>query len=190
MTAPAMHVTELRSTWLRASLSSVESRGHLPRYLTFLRPEQRDSVFGSFSDPWVPMDVAAAHYAACEQLGLTDSELFEIGHAITTSIHRSYGVLAIHLVRSAGATPWHVLKEGMPRLWKRIWRGGMLSVVADGPKDARVDVIGWPLMRFRYCRRTTRGVGQALCEMFSQRVYSHEIPQRRPDVLSYRFTWV
>ena len=183
-------VTALRSTWLRASLASVESRGLKDRYLTLLPPDQRERVLGSFADAWIAIDIAIAHYDACERLALPDTDLFEIGHSITSSIHRSYGALALHLVRSSGATPWHVLEEGMPRLWKRIWRGGEIAVVHTGRKDARVDLIGWPLSRFRYCRKTTRGVGQALCEMFSNRVYTHEMPQRRPEVLSYRFAWV
>jgi hypothetical protein len=187
---PAHPVTELRSSWLRSSLSTLELRGHLPRYQALATPEERELVFGSIVEPWIPIEHALVHYSVCERLELGDAELFDIGHSIARMIHRSYGALAVHLVKSAGATPWHVLEDGMPLLWKRIWRGGHLVISRTGPKDARVDVNGWPLAKLKYCRRTMRGVGQALCEMFSQRVYSHEVPQRRGDVASYRFTWV
>ncbi len=183
-------VTEIRSTWLRASLVTLEARGHLSAYTKYRQAAGTPALDDALLEPWLPIEAAISHYAACEALGLSDEDLFAIGYSLTSLVHRSYFSLALHLVKTAGATPWHVLETGLPQLWKRIWRGGGLAVVPTGPKDARVDLFGWPLSRFRYCRRTTRGVGQVLCEIFAQKVYSHEVPLRNPDTLSYTFYWV
>jgi hypothetical protein len=44
------------------------------------------------------------------------------------------------------------------RLWDRVWRGGAVAISRTGPKDAVLEIVGWPCVRFPYVRVAFRGV--------------------------------
>jgi hypothetical protein len=136
------------------------------------------------------MDVARAHYLACDSLGLTTADLLEIGMAATRRANATTLQFAVRLAQGAGVNPWTILAQ-TPKMWDRTCKGGAVAVAKLGPKEARVEVVGYPLAGIPYNRVTFRGIVLAIVELFCQKAYIKEIP-RLCDArcLGLRLSWV
>jgi hypothetical protein len=182
-------VTEFRSAWLHSSLRSLRAHGLFDRYVAFLPPTHRDIVLGSAIGVWLPSDVAVAHYAACEQLKLDAATQIAIGAEVAQRVHNTILSIAVKLAHEAGATPWTVLGQ-FGRLWEHIWVGGAVGVFKLGPKEARLEVVGWQCAKFTYCKNGILGVTQGLIQLFCRKVYVREVPRLcTATSLGYRIAW-
>ena len=76
--------------------------------------------------------------------------------------------------RGAGATPW-VGFGHVPRLYERLFDGGACGVVKVGPKDARMELVGNPVVRYAYFRNAMRGVWHVALELFCAKGYVNEV---------------
>ncbi len=182
-------VRSFRSTWLVSSIAALRERGLIERYLGFLPEKHHQSVLASVAGIWLPIEVALAHYDACESLHLPPEEVIAIGRQVTELVHKTSYSLAIRLVKEAGVTPWACLSI-QKRLWQRVWEGGDVAVFKLGPKEARVEVAGWPCSRVPYCRRALRGLLVGQTELFCKKAYATEITHLcTPTTLGYRVAW-
>lgn len=159
MAPPAVvgRVTQVRSTLLQSSLNSLRTHGLYERYLTVLDPAYREIVLGSLAPEWLPLDVAEAHYGACDALQLTPEEMQRIGEDVGDRIQGTFLGTVVKRARSFGLTPWVLLNQ-FERLWGRLMLGGGVGVYKTAPKDARVEVHHLPLARFAYFRTGFCGV--------------------------------
>jgi hypothetical protein len=190
---PAEHrvATHFRSTWLTSSVATLRERGLFEAYTRFLPASERDAVMAAVAGVWLPMSTAMAHYGACERLELPTNELLSLGG---TAIRRAQTTNLAFVARMAtsvgGATPWTVLGHS-PRFWNATCTGGGVAVWELGPKEARIEMVGFPLARYRYIRVTMRGIVQAVVELFCTKVYAREIAEDSNDnVLAFRVSWV
>jgi hypothetical protein len=182
-------VTEFRSAWLHSSIRSLRTHGLYARYADLLPAQHRDTVLGSPIGVWLPVDIALAHYSACERLGLDAPKQIALGAEVAARVHSTILSIAVKLAHEAGATPWTVLAQ-FGRLWGHIWVGGAVGVHKLGPKEARLEVVGWPLAKFDYCRNGIAGVTQGLIQLFCSKVYVREVPRLcTPTSLGYRIAW-
>jgi hypothetical protein len=138
---------------------------------------------------WLPIDVALAHYATCDRLELPASEAVAIGFEVTKHLRQTYLQTIVRLASGAGATPWTIL-ERAGLIWGRNWEGSGISVIRRGPKDARLEVAGWPVARSTYCRIAFRGILAATTDIFAVKAYVKEIPSLCTDMtLGYTVAW-
>jgi hypothetical protein len=94
------------------------------------------------------------------------------------------------LAQGAGATPWTVLAQ-TPRLWSATCDGGAVAVAKLGPKEARVEIVGYPLAALHYNRVTMRGIVASLIQLLCTKVYMHELPKLcDARCLGMRASWV
>jgi hypothetical protein len=163
--------TAFRTTWLASSLSALRERDLMDRYFQHLPGHLHASITGSVAGQWAPLELAEAHYAACDQLDLPDSELAAIGASVTRRVHGSVLSTAVKLAKQSGVTPWAAFSQ-FERLWSRVFDGGGVCVYQLGPKDSLVEVVGWPLARFRYVQHSMPAVVQATIELFCRRAFS------------------
>ena len=181
--------THFRSTWLTSSLRVFREWNLIDRYLEVLPIGYREGVLGSLAGAWLPIDIAMAHYAACDTLGLTLTEQIAVGRAVTAVAHRTSYSFALRLAKEAGVTPWACLAI-QKRLWHQVWRGGDVATFKTGPKEARVEIIGWPCAEFAYTRRAMLGVLLGQTELFCKKAYAQEIPALCTRTsLGYRVAW-
>lgn len=181
--------TEFRSTWLSSSVRALRERDLWDRYLQHLAPEHRETVELHVAGTWLPIEVAHAHYTACDRLGLGASELDEIGREVSDRLHATILGVVVRAAKSAGATPWTVL-ERTPRLWRRIWVGGDIALYRLGPKEARLEAYAFPLARYQYIQHGFRGVLCALVEMFCRTAYVRQLgPRCTSERLVYQISW-
>jgi hypothetical protein len=182
-------VTEFRSAWLHSSLRSLRTHGLFERYVALLPARHRDWVLESPIGVWLPSEVAVVHYAACEKLELDTPTQIAIGAEVAQQVHNTILSIAVKLPHQAGATPWTVLGQ-FGRLWAHIWVGGGVGVFNLGPKEARLEVVGWPCSRFAYCKNGILGVTEGLIQLFCSKVYVREVPKLcTSSSLGYRVAW-
>jgi hypothetical protein len=181
--------TEFKSTWLRASLDALRDHRHFERYVTLLPREHHEAVLQSVAAMWLPMSVAMAHYAACEALGLSTTEQMAMGKVVFKRLERTIFSFAFHAAREVGVTPWSTLKA-IPAALTREMRGGASAIYKVGPKDARIEIIGFPCCCFAYCRAALRGMAVGLCELVCKKAFAHEVRELCSDTrVAYRVAW-
>jgi hypothetical protein len=155
-------VTEIRSTILASSIGTLRSRGHFDAYLERLDPAFRDAILGPSRPAWLPIDVAIAHYDACDRLELSVEEMQLIGWSVGARIETTFLNALAKGAQALGVTPWKLLGN-FQRLWARVLQNGSVGVMKTGPKDGIVEVRGVPLARFQYFRIGFAGVvGRAI----------------------------
>ena len=150
------HATHVRSTLLQTSLRMVKLHGNYERWLAHVDPLHRDTIVESVAPSWLPIEVGLAHYQACDQLALSDTELDRIGQSVGAQLQSTLLSVAANVVRSAGATP-EVVASCFGRLWPRLCQGGSLQLSKQGPKDLTIDLRAAVLSRSRYFRCTFVG---------------------------------
>lgn len=167
--------TSFRSTWLSSSLRALRERHLLDGYLAHLPKQHHEIVLSTVVGVWLPIEIAIAHYAACDALALEPTEIIEIGREATNHVHGTLLATFVRLAKGAGVTPWTVMVR-LQELWNRVWVGGGVSVTKLGPKEARLEIVGWPCASSPYCRIAVRGVITAVTDLFCNRSYAREIP--------------
>jgi hypothetical protein len=150
-------VTSVRSTLIQSSLESLRKHGHFDRYLTLVDPRFRERIVETIAPEWLEMELAVAHYTACDALFLQHDELIEIGEAVGDHIQGTFVSMIVRRARVLGLTPWVPLGQ-VQRLWDRLMRGGGVSLVRTGPNEARIEVCLLPLAQFTYFRTGFCGV--------------------------------
>ncbi len=181
--------TKFRSTWLSSSLRSLRERGLLDRYLGYLPAQHHEAVMTTVAGVWLPTEVATAHYEACDRLGLSEEAQLAIGAEVGAHAQGTVLGTAVRLARDVGVTPWTIVSR-FPQVWSRVWVGGGVAVYKLGPKEARLEIAGWPCARIPYLRTAMRGVTGGLIEMFCRKAFVTAIPKLCDDrTLAYRFSW-
>ncbi len=186
-------VTQFRSTLLTSSLKSIRDRGHGERYLALLPERHHDAVRACIAGVWLPLDLGLAHYDACEALGLSSQEQMAIGQEVGMRIQGTFLGTMLKLAKGAGVTPWLCLGQ-YQRLWDRLMVGGGVTVTKLGPKEARLECVGFPFARIPYFRTAFRGVNISSCELFCTKAYAEEISRLSAPMahgsVGYRLSWV
>jgi hypothetical protein len=183
--------THVRSTLLLSSLQSLRSRGLFERYASGVDPIHRPAILDAVAGVWLPMDVGVAHYRACDALGLSSDEQAGMGRDVNLRVQGSVlGVLA-RTARDAGVTPWIVIGS-LGRLWLRMFDGGGgVEAHKTGPKDARVELVGLPLLGIGYFRHAFRGVFEGGLEPICQRAFIREESDEGTETSAvFRVQWV
>lgn len=181
---PASHV---RSTLVLSSVQSLRAKGLFERYESLLDPAMRETIQSLIAGVWLPMETGLKHYRACEAMGIPFADQVTIGHEVGNRIQSSILGLLLKGAKGVGATPWTGLGY-LDRLWERVFSGGGgVGLTRLGPKEARVEIAGLPLLAVPYFRHAFRGTMSAGLELFCARVYVQEITRSgRPDALPGR----
>jgi hypothetical protein len=140
---------------------------------------------------WLPIEVALAHYRACDALDLPVDEQLEMGGEVVRSLQKTFIGMALKAASSgAGITPIVGLRK-FATVFSRSFKGGGVCIVRLGPKDVRVEFVGLPVASVRYFRIGYRGFIQAGCEFFARRVVVAELGKYLSGTtVAYRIAWV
>jgi hypothetical protein len=141
-------------------VASLRQRGHFERWLALVDPLHRATIVESLAPSWMPIEVAIAHYAACEALDLSHAEQVAMGGAVGDRIQGSFLTTLMKSARAAGYNPLVLLSQ-FDRLYARLYQGGSVQLTQTGPKDAEVEVRGMQTTRFPYFRIAFTGVVRA-----------------------------
>jgi hypothetical protein len=182
--------THFRSTWLTSSIATLRERGHFDRYASILDPEHKDKLLNAVPGQWFPMATARAHYGACDGLGLSNDEMLELGKIATRKANATTIAFVLRLAKGAGVTPWTIIAQLQRIFTSTCMGGGGAAVWKLGPKEARAEIVGFPLAELRYNRVTMRGILEAILERFCTKVYVVELPKLcSKRELGFRLSW-
>jgi hypothetical protein len=185
----ATRTTHVRGSWICSSQRSLREQGVLERYFSLMSADDRAKLTAPPAGEWLPIEIAMAHYTACDKLELSVSQIIEMGRSATNYSNAPVMNVTAKLATGAGATPW-IIFEQVQRFWDRVWMGGAVGVTKLGPKELRVELVGWPMSGFRYTRVAMRGVIVGTCELFCSKCYAQEIENLcTPLTLGYRVAW-
>jgi hypothetical protein len=157
-------VSAVRSTLIQSSLASLRNRGHYDRYLKLVDPHLRERIVETIAPEWLDMDVARAHYEACEALALGQEEVLEIGEGVGERIQGTFIATSVRRTRVLGLTPWEPLAQ-QQRLWDRLMTGGGIGLVRTAPNEARVELCLLPLAQYAFFRGSFSGTISAAIKL-------------------------
>jgi len=160
----------------------------MDRYRALLAPSHCGAIGAVVAGVWLPMDVAVAHYDACERLDLTLEQQLQIGAAVSDRVHGSF-LMLLRAARKVGATPWTALAK-TAQMYDRLFQGGGgVGVRKLGPKEARLDLVGVPALDVPYFRHALRGVVESGASLFCTRCYVRELRRPAEAAASLRISW-
>jgi hypothetical protein len=163
-------VTRVRSTLITSSLRALDERNLLERYFSLLAKEHAGEIRGAIAGVWLPVDVAVAHYQACDALGMTTSEQLEMGRRVGGKIQGTLLGTLVTVAKQAGVSPWTFL-ERFDRFYERLTIGGGIAVSRLADKDALIVIYKVPLFETTYFATAWRGVIQGICDLFCTKAY-------------------
>jgi hypothetical protein len=181
------NTTQFRSTWIVQSLGSLRSSGHFERYLTELR-EYKEEILSCVAAAWLPIEVARAHYRACDALGLSAEEQAAIAQGSGAQIRKAWHASLISAAEKAGASPWTVLPV-LHRAWRRGANGGAAAVYRLGPNMARIEYRGCELFDIPYFRQAVLIVNIALLEHCCDKLEASVLAQSAHGQCAYQMQW-
>ncbi|HEY1694100.1 MAG TPA: hypothetical protein VGG39_18155 [Polyangiaceae bacterium] len=180
-------VARVRSTMVISSLRGLRERGLLDAYRVRLPEAFHEPILGAVVGAWLGLDVATAHYSACDALGLTVPEQVSMGASVGDAINGTFLGTVVRMARGAGVTPWLVLKQ-YARLWDRIFDGGDVEIDKLGPKEALIQMHGLSLFSIPYIRVAMRGMHQTGFMLFCNKCYMTDLASG-PTKHAYRAAW-
>jgi hypothetical protein len=179
-------ITEVRGTLLSSSLLVLREKKLFDRYLAKLAREHHDTILGMVAGCWLPVDVAVAHYTACDALGLDSATIASFGSSVGARIHLS---VMRTLTRLTPGQAWTGLSL-FERLWTRVFIGGGAAIYRVGPKDARIEVTGQPLTHIPYFCHSLSGVVEVCFSLFTHKVMIKPGPRPSAGGVVLRAAWV
>lgn len=183
-------VTRVRSGLICSSMVGLRMQGHFDRYYEMLPPEHRARILELTAAEWVEPELATVHYEACEALGMPVEEQVANGMHVAQRLQQGFLSVMLRGAIEAGVTPWSVLVR-YQRLWERYFDGSAIEVRKRGPKEARAELVGFPLARIEYIRNGVAGVVRGVTELVARRVYVNRVEAAcTPTSLVYTLSWV
>lgn len=182
---PLRHV---RSTLLCSSVTEIRKHGLFDAYVNGLPRAAVDVLVHGVAATWLPVEIAEAHYAACDRLGINADEAIRFGATSADRVQHSFLKTLLLVARGAGATPLLAFAR-CPRLWGRHFEGGNVTVTRAGQKDVTVDIRDFSLARSSFFRHAFRGGNEAALRLFASTVVVRELGSS-PTSLLLRMSWV
>jgi hypothetical protein len=175
---------------ITASLVAIRQMGWEERYYEALPRDRHDDLRSLVAGSWSSIELATAHYTACDRMGLTPAEMIKIGEDVSQRTQKSFVATLARASIEAGASPW-ILFGTARRVWDRIFDGCDIAVYKVGPKEAYVEVVNCPLLALPYFRAAFRAYFRAVVALLSKVVYTNEMTAYSTDSDAvFRFSWV
>jgi hypothetical protein len=184
---PLQHV---RSTLLMSSYSTLRELGRSDAYLAKLPSRFHATILEGVAGTWVPVEVALAHYNACDMLGLSSEDQIAMGRRVGDRIQGTLLGTVVRMAKEAGVTPLTVLPHWQ-RFWNRACDGGGLYANKLGPKEVEMGMRAVILADCSYFRVAVRGLMQGLLDLFCRKSYvrEHKPEKRKPGTGTFRIQW-
>jgi hypothetical protein len=190
-TEPVARVSSVRSTLLQGSLQAIREFGLYERWSAQLGEAERALIVDSIAPTWLPIEVALAHYEACDRMGVDEAQQAQIGAAVGARVQGTLLGTAGKLARNVGVTP-DVAARCFSPLWARLFQGGSLQIEQAGPKDLMLEFRQSVLPRCPYYRGTLCGNVRSSAQLLGVKVaYSKQLAyDAGKDRLQIKLSWV
>jgi hypothetical protein len=183
-------VTAVKSGLLQASLAQLKAKGVYEGYSALVHPSIPEQILNSLAMSWLPLEVALAHYRACEGLMLSAEKAAEVAAGVGDRVQETTLVGAARKTGESGAKVEPDLRA-LHRMWARLYQGGSIQVARPGPKQLLVQHRGLVLTQFRYFRQGLVGVSRAQFEAVGVHIITLRVESYSPsrDELNVFISW-
>jgi hypothetical protein len=181
-------VVRARSTLVNTSLLALSEEGLAPAYWARLPERHHQGMASLVPGGWAPIELVAAHYGACQALGLGHAQMDALFKRTHERVSGTILGTVCALAKAAGASPWLAIKR-YAGAWDRLFVGGGVGVWKLGPKEARLEARGLAILDIPYFARSVRGLHQRALDLFSTRAFVHPLAAA-PGALAYHVSWV
>ncbi|MEY4508816.1 MAG: hypothetical protein RLZZ450_938 [Pseudomonadota bacterium] len=184
-------VTAVRNVILQASLSQLRERGHFERYAKLIAPATLEQLIAmSIAPGWIPIELALAHYEACDSLMLTREQFAEMGSAVGERVQGTVLISSAKKSREAEFDPWSA-NAPLNRMWARLYQGGTVQVTKVGPHAKLLEQRGFQLSRYHYYRQGQAAALRAIQSAIGARNVETKVDSYSParDELVIRVSW-
>jgi len=175
-----------RSTWILSSLESLRLGGYWERYLDEL-VDHREQILSCVAGAWLPMNVARAHYRACDRLRLSNQEITGLGASEGGPVRLAWRSAFVALAGRAVSVP-EALRQ-VHRMWHRSADGGAAAVYLLDKCHARVEYVGCELFEITFFRLAVRAALVRLLAPLGIRTAVRELPQPAGDECHFAVRW-
>jgi hypothetical protein len=182
-------VTHMRSTLVQMSLAGLRERGHFELWRERLEPAVRAEILESVGPQWLTVDLAFAHYTACDSLGLAQQEIEALGGMAGERMRNTFLGNILRMGNQIGITPFTPVPH-VARAWPRGFQGGSLQVAKLGPKDCEFEVRGLSLGRIPYFREAYVGLLREAVRLFGARKSYAKVTRHLSDNFAIMVSWV
>lgn len=185
-------VSQVRGILLVKSLENLRSAGLFERYARGLAPSTLEELTYVLAASWVPVDLAMAHYRACDEMRLAESEIEQLGARMGDSYGQSVAGALVKAARMAGVdSAWTALRQ-IDRVWDRMYQGGTTVLLQTGPKDLVLEHTGLPLAESPYFRTALRSYWLYFGRLGSRTAYMKFTRPRKPHphTVALEGSWV
>lgn len=193
-------VTAVKNALLQASLAQLKATGLYERYSALVAPGIPEQILNGLAMSWVPIELAVAHYSACESMMLATGQVSEVAAGVGEKLQGTSLVAAPKKARESTATSPAANSSGttstanlgtLYRVWARHYHGGSVQIVRLGPSQMLIQQRGFVITQFRYFRQGLLAVTRAQFEAIGLHVTSIKIDSYSPsrDELSIYIAW-
>ncbi len=192
VSAHGPYVTHMRGTLLVNSVEHLRQLGVYERYLELLEASARDHVAYAIAASWIPIEIALAHYQACDALKLGERDCQTLGSMMAQRIADTFLGTVLRVTRRAGVESFWSLMSQNSRIWDRMYLGGGVTVIQTGPKDVIVENHGLPLVTSRHWRFAYEAYWKALGAIFTKVAFVKAVHPREahPHRIALAGSWV
>jgi hypothetical protein len=169
----------------------LKRHGNYERWLSLVHPRYRDIIVESIAPSWLPVEVALAHYRACDALELSPRDMLDVGLGVGERLQGTLIQVAVRMARTGGATP-ALGVICVQRIWPRLFIGGSFQAELVGPKDLRLEVRSTVLTGSSYFRGSMPGNLLAAMRVLELRApHVKQLPyDAQRDVYRVLMSWV
>jgi hypothetical protein len=159
----------VRNTLIQASLGELREAGYYDRYAEHVPVDILRELTSNLAPSWVPIELANAHYAACDAMRLTEDELRRVGEAVGLRVRQTSIIVAGKKDENARVDAFAIVGH-LHRVWKRVYQGGSVQITKIGPATQLIELRGFSLNRHHYFRFATRAASVGIYEALGVRI--------------------
>jgi hypothetical protein len=145
-------LTAVRRMLIHSSLAELQTLGVYDDYCSLMDPETLTGIKGMIGPGWIPADLAIKHYDACEQLGLSDEQVQNLGARSGENIGSALMVAGAQLPElKTEQSTWSMI-TAFSRMGPRMYEGSSAQYVKLSPHELQIEYVGNPLFSTSYYR--------------------------------------
>jgi hypothetical protein len=181
-------VTQVKNLLIQFSLDQLRDGGHYDAYSKLVAPDVLQDLLARLAPGWLPVELAVAHYEACDKLGLDAEQLDRVGRLVGDRIQDATLVSAAKRARERDFDIWSAMSQ-IHRTWSRLYQGGSVQFVKIGPKDLLLEERGYPMNRCQYFRRGHLGSLAARFAALGTELTRREVLEVEADDVVIHLGW-
>jgi hypothetical protein len=184
-------VTAVRNVLLQTSLNELQENGHYERYVQLIAPEKLEQLQTFLAPGWVPIEIADAHYAACNGLDLSSAQSGRLGARIGNRLQQTLFVSNAKGARDPDFDLWKVT-PGLYRMWARLYQGGSVQLTRLGEHETLIGQLGFTLNRYEYYRQAQMRAIAAAYASVGTRITRFDIERYDPETheIEFHMAWL